>query len=91
MMAVLISSSVFAIPAWVQGSLLVGMLGLSAVLSGGLSQRPKIQRYVTALALAFLLAMAVIGATKANTSGRKVAPIINCDYFWFTLECWLLS
>lgn len=91
MAVVMLPVSAFVMPLWIQGVLVVGGLLVSAALSGWLKQRPKIQKYVTALAIAFLLATAIGGAVKAHRGTLTVAPIINCDYFWWTLECWLLS
>jgi hypothetical protein len=74
---------VFTVPVWVQAVLVIGGLGVSAVLSGWLPKHPKVQRLVTAFALATVLAMSI--ATAAQTAGVQLAVFIQCGWW-----CWPL-
>ncbi len=82
----------FSIPAWLQGALVVGALGLSAVLSGWLPKHPRIQKYVTAVALAFVLAMSLSIAhrTAAVRQNVTIGWPPSCDGGWYYVDftCW---
>ncbi len=77
-------SSVFVVPVWVQGVLVIGVLGVSAVLSGWLPRHPKVQWAVTVVALAAVLAMSIATAA-GHAGGQSLQAVIKCGWW-----CWPL-
>ena len=74
----------FHIPGWVSVSVTVAGLGVSALLSGWLPKHPRIQKYVTALALATVFALAMASAqapAKPKLLARPFA-LIECVCWW---------
>lgn len=74
----------FAIPTWLAWSLTLAGVGLSAVLSGWLPRRPKLQRLVTALAFAWVFAAGLFHALAPT--GSRFAIFVS-DQCW--VFCWM--
>jgi len=66
----------------------IGAIAVSAMLSGWLRQRPRIQKYVTALAMASLLALSIYTAAHPKPATVKTAPVLDCAMFWWDMACW---
>lgn len=86
-------SSMFAVPSWLAWSLTIGGLGLSAVLSGWLQKHPKVEKCVTALALATVLALSLAAAHRQAVGHREGVTIAwppSCDGGWYYVDftCW---
>jgi len=71
-------------------ALVVGGVALSALLSGWLTARPRIQKFVTALAMATILALSVYHAAHPTAFPLMLQPVIDCDAWWNWLTCQLL-
>jgi CHASE2 domain-containing sensor protein len=85
---VLSSSSVVSMQ-WMP-AVVVGAFAVSAILSGWLGQRPRIQKYVTAVAMATILAAAMYSAAHPKAFPAVVKAItVDCNEWWNWLQCWL--
>lgn len=82
-MTVVLSSSAPVIPANLQiAVLLVGALATAMLSAAG----PRVRRLLLAASLAVGFAAVLVVIQPATMPGTP-HPIIDCDYFWWTVEC----
>jgi CHASE2 domain-containing sensor protein len=80
--------SVFLMP-WMP-AIVIGTLTVSAILSGWLRQRPRMQTVVTAVAMATILAAAIYSAAHPKAFPATVKALtVDCSEWWNWLQCWL--
>lgn len=92
---VMMPMTVFAIPVWIQVALVIAGVGVSAILSGLLQQRPKLNQIVMIVALVTVFMANAVRVHQRPALARpdflqsELYPVL-CDGYWYWVNgCFL--
>lgn len=78
-----------AVPSWVQIGVFIAVVGISGWLGTVLPKHPKLQTVTIAVALAFLLALALVQGPHLQARYGAFMMEFPCWGGWWTWGCWI--